>query len=94
MGFNEMCAYLHSQTAVDSEKGLDITFTYDPHYNRYFGDHDSRWTLELSDRLRKKLGPSPALSIGDDTLGIPVTGPVTITLPPGTGDRRVRLQAR
>jgi predicted acyltransferase len=34
------------------------------------------------------------LSISDEMLGILDIGPVTIILPPGTGARRVRLQAR
>ena len=56
MGYNEVCAYLHSGADVKPNQRLAILLNYDPHYCRYFGTKPSKWTLELSDGFRKKLG--------------------------------------
>ena len=56
MGFNEVCAYLHSDVAIDTSGGLSILFNYDSSYCQYFSGHSSSWTLELSERVLEKLG--------------------------------------
>jgi len=92
MGFNEFCAYLHSRIDVVGSGGLDMRFEYDSHYCRYFAMKPSTWTLQLSERYRKKLGTQGSLSLDGKTERRSISERQTITIPPGAGPRRARLQ--
>jgi len=92
MGFNEYCAYLHSRVDVVAGGGLDMRFEYDPHYCRYFAKNPSKWTLELSERYRKKLGTQSSLSVDGKVERRSVSERQTITIAPGVGTRSARLQ--
>jgi hypothetical protein len=52
MGFNETCAYLHTQISESGENAFSLELNYDDHYCKYFERKPSRWTLELSDEFR------------------------------------------
>jgi hypothetical protein len=94
MGFNEYCAYLHARVDVDSADGLRMRFDYDPHYCRHFAKKPSAWTLELSDRYLKKLGPKISLSVDGETQERPLSERQTLTIPPGVGKRRAHIQPK
>ncbi len=74
---NEYAAYLH--TRIESgEQPLSLSVYYDEHYCRYFGSHESKWVLHVSDETRRDLkSASPEKQ--------------TITIPAGVGRHIVRL---
>jgi hypothetical protein len=49
---NEFSAYLHTRVARDEASG-GLALQYDDHYCKYFGTHESKWVLHLSDELRR-----------------------------------------
>jgi hypothetical protein len=57
MTANEYSGYLHARIERGSEPGkpLSLVVYYDDHYCRYFASHDSKWTLHLSDDMRREL---------------------------------------
>ena len=63
MGFNETCAYLHSNISASGKDGFAIEFNYDDHYCRYFEKKPSIWTLELSDNFRQNLGQAASIYV-------------------------------
>jgi hypothetical protein len=76
---DEYTAYLHATVERDTSSGAVSSFavTYDPHYCRYFGAHDSSWVLHLSDEVRAASGGAePERRV--------------ITLRPGLGRRALR----
>jgi len=93
MGYNEVCAYVHSDIDIRTEGALTMLIDYDSHYSRYFADHESTWTLELSDRYRKKLAGNASVIIDGRSSEITLTSSQTITIPPGTGAHRVEIRA-
>jgi hypothetical protein len=50
MSDNEFVAYLHVKPGASSST-LGFTFEYDDHYCKYFANHNSTWTLHLSDDM-------------------------------------------
>jgi hypothetical protein len=92
MGFNEYCAYLHSRIEVVPAGGLHLRLGYNPHYCRHFDKKPSKWTLQLSDRYLKKLGPKASLSIGGKTEQRSLSEQQSITIPPGVGTRNIHLR--
>ena len=54
---DEYCAYLHTQVTQTGGDGStnSLLIHYDEHYCRYFANHESRWTLHLSDSMRQAL---------------------------------------
>lgn len=51
---NAFSGYLHSKTS-SLLSSLGFAFSYDDHYCKYFEDHESTWTLDLSDRALEEL---------------------------------------
>jgi len=93
MGYNEVCAYVHSRNDVQAADALTMIFDYDSHYCRYFSNHKSAWTLELSDRCRKKLGEDVSIIIDGKSMKIALTSSQTITIPQGVGTHKVEIRA-
>jgi hypothetical protein len=91
IGFNEYCAYLHSRIDIVPTGGLKMLFNYDPHYCAHFTGNPSRWTLELSERYRKKLGTKVSFSLDGKTKLRSLSQKQNITIQPGTGARSVQL---
>ena len=50
---DEFVGYLHAEPSA-SHSSLSFAFQYDDHYCKYFGNHDSIWTLQLSDDFLAK----------------------------------------
>jgi hypothetical protein len=93
MGYNEVCAYVHSNIDIQTEGALTMLFDYDSHYSRYFSNHESTWTLELSDRYRKKLAKNVSIIVDGKSSKITLTSSQTITIPPGVGAHKVEIRA-
>ncbi|MHC4329650.1 MAG: hypothetical protein ACYSWW_16175, partial [Planctomycetota bacterium] len=93
MGYNEVCAYVHSNIDIQTEGALAMLFDYDSHYSRYFSNHESTWTLELSDRYRKKLAKNVSIIIDGKSSKITLTSSQAITIPPGVGAHKVEIRA-
>jgi hypothetical protein len=51
---DEFVGYLHAKPSASSSS-ITFSFQYDDHYCKYFGNHDSTWTLHVSDDLLAKL---------------------------------------
>jgi len=94
MGFNEMCAYIHSTIEITAGVGIAILLNYDKHYCRYFSDHTSRWTLELSDRIREKLGEYVSIMINGKSEKIKLKRMQTIEIPAGVKFHRVVISGK
>jgi hypothetical protein len=92
MGYNEVCAYVHSDIDIQTEGALTIKLDYDGHYSRYFSNHESTWTLELSDRYRKKLAKNVSIIIDGKPSKIALRSSQTITIPPGVGTHKVEIR--
>jgi hypothetical protein len=91
MGFNEYCAYLHSQIDIIPTRGLKMRFNYNSHYCRHFARNPSRWTLELSERYLKKLGTRVSLSLNGKRELRPTSQRQSITIPSGIGIHSAQL---
>ncbi len=89
MGFNETCAYLH--TNISSPGNNMIELYYDDHYCRYFDTKPSNWTLELSDRLSN--GPDNTVMVSvDSKKSISVKGSKQqIEVPAGLGNHTIQI---
>jgi len=94
MGFNEYCAYLHGRVDVAEAGGLRVQFYYDPHYCRHFAKHSSRWTLELSDWYRAKLGGKVSLDVDGQAESRILAGQQAIVIPAGVGEFTIDLRRR
>lgn len=92
MGYNEVCAYVHSRNDVQAADGLAILFDYDSHYCRHFSNHKSTWTLELSDHYRKKLGKNVTMTIDGKSKDITLTRSQAINIPEGVGLHKVIIK--
>jgi len=105
MGYNEVCAYVHSNIDIQTAPAtpgpdpyppvagaLTMLFDYDSHYSRYFSNHKSTWTLELSDRYRKKLGGNVTIIIDGKSKKMAPTRSQAIDIPAGAGLHRVVIK--
>ncbi len=92
IGFNEYCAYLHSRIAARLGDGLRMQLEYDPHYCRHFGTNPSNWTLELSDRYRRKLGSKVTITIDGKKQSHALSERQTIMIPAGVGPHVVDIR--
>jgi hypothetical protein len=91
MGFNETCAYLHSLISDSGKDGFKIDFSYDDHYCKFFEKKSSKWTLELSDGLREKLGNKSSIMVDGKQMNI-VPGPAQIIeIPAGLGNHKLEI---
>ena len=88
---NEFCAFLHSRVDIVSDRGLELRVAYDAHYCRHFARHPSQWTLQLSERYLKRLGPRASLEVDGQAERRRVSERQTITIPPGLGIHNVHL---
>ena len=93
MGYNEVCAYVHANIDVQTDSALTMLLDYDSHYCRHFSNHESTWTLELSDRYRNKLAENASIIIDGKASKIALTRSQAITIPPGTGAHEVEIRA-
>ncbi len=91
MGYNEYCAYIHSNIDIVPSDGLKILLNYDPHYCTHFARNPSVWTLELSERYIKKLGTKVSFSLDGKTRLLSISQKQSITVPPGVGIRSAQL---
>jgi hypothetical protein len=77
---SEYTGYLHAQVEREDrpDQPASLAVFYDDHYCQYFASHESRWTLHLSDEMRRDLK---------------TTDPEkrTITIPKGLGRHTVCL---
>jgi hypothetical protein len=89
MGFNETCAYLHTDITSPTKSGIE--FHFDDHYCRYFEKEASRWTLELSDAFLKDLGNSVSLSIDSKKISLSPDLKQIIEIPAGLGTHSIQL---
>jgi hypothetical protein len=55
----EYSGYLHAAVAMAPGKDLQFVVDYDGHYCDWFATHPSRWTVHLSDEIRRRLAGSP-----------------------------------
>jgi hypothetical protein len=92
IGFNEYCAYLHSQIDIVPDSGLKILFNYDLHYCGHFAGNPSKWTLELSERYLKKLGTKVSFSLEGEKELLLLSEHQSITIPPGIGISSAQLR--
>ena len=74
---NEYAAYLHTRVERE-DQAPSLAVYYDEHYCKYFGTHESKWVLHLSDELRRNL-----------KTGAPEKQ--TVTIPKGVGKHVVRM---
>jgi hypothetical protein len=89
MGFNETCAYLHTNITSPEKNGIELF--YDEHYCRYFEKKPSRWTLELSDSFRENHGKDVTLSIDGRKFNLAGGSKHTLDIPAGLGKHRIEL---
>ena len=92
MGYNEVCAYVHSRIEVVPASGLHVLLDYDPHYCRRFAKNPSKWTLQLSDRYLKKLGRNATIIIDGKSKTMTLTRSQAIDIPAGVGRHRVVIK--
>jgi hypothetical protein len=92
MGYNEVCAYVHSNIDVQVGRALTMLLDYDSHYCRYFSNHKSTWTIELSDRYRRKLGRNATIVIDGRSRKMALTRSQAIDIPVGVGRHRVVIK--
>ncbi len=92
IGYNEVCAYVHSDINIQAAGALTMLLDYDSHYCRYFSNHKSTWTIELSDRYRKKLGRNATIIIDGKSKRMALTRSQAIDIPAGVGRHRVVIK--
>ena len=92
MGFNETCAYLHTDIASPGKNGIELF--YDDHYCRYFENKPSGWTLELSDSFISDMGKDADISI-DGKIIMPVRGAkLNLEIPAGLGTHWIEFHSK
>jgi hypothetical protein len=88
-GLNEIIAYLHAEV-LGGANGT-ITFRYQPEFCQHFAQHESTWSLHLSDAFRTRLARLGTVEVVVDGQGMPVSAAdyfqeqTDITLPAGVG---------
>ena len=94
MGFNETCAYLHSEVSDSGKDGFGIDFSYDDHYCRYFEKKSSLWTLELSESFKQNFIRGAKVNV-DGKLVLPEVSLVQkVEIPAGLGIHKLEIIAR
>jgi len=94
IGFNEICAYLHSDIDVSAADRLVIRIRYDDHYCRHFAKRPSHWTLELADRYRERLGRQIGIEIDGKVKNRAPAARQTLTLPAGVGVHTLQIRSQ
>jgi hypothetical protein len=90
MGFNETCAYLHAGISSTATNGFKIS--YDNHYCKFFEKNPSTWTMELSDRYRKKYGDNVSVYVDGKPVRSKLSQRQKINVPAGLGDHSIEIQ--
>ena len=94
---DEFIGYMHANPAAANT--LNFTFDYDPHYCKYFANHTSTWTLQLTDTLLSKLKSLGQVDITTDGNTITVDSStyfnttITLNVPPGTCTHTIQFSA-
>ncbi len=91
MGFNETCAYLHSEIFETEDDVFGINFTYDAHYCRYFEKKPSVWTVEFSEHFREAMGTGISVQVDGKPAPTALTAIQKITIPPGLGIHTIKI---
>ena len=91
MGFNETCAYLHSEISDSGKDGFGIEFSYDDHYCKYFEKKPSKWTLEFSDNFRQKLGNDYSVYVDGKPILSDLSSSQIIEIPAGLGSHTIKI---
>lgn len=103
MSMDEWVGYLHARldSAQPNARQIELRFRYEAPFGRYFAAAPSRWTLHLSDEVLSELrnwGWTQVVIDGKVTETVHArfyfTETLTVTLPPGTGARRVVFRRR
>ena len=93
MGYNELCAYLHSDVDAKPKDGLTILLNYDGHYCRYFEKKPSMWTLELSDGFRRTAGGAASIYVDGKKSKTTVQSRQVLEVPAGLGVRSITIRS-
>jgi len=91
MGFNETCAYLHSEISDTGTDGFGINFNYDGHYCKYFEKKQSVWTFEISDNFRHALGTGVSILVDGKPALTGLSASQKIEIPAGLGIHTLRV---
>ena len=91
MGFNECCAYLHTQISNTKGSKPGLEFSYDDHYCKYFENKASRWTFETSDDFRNAVGSKSWLFIDGKKVKKPMTDRQILEIPSGLGKHTLHI---
>lgn len=89
MSMDEFIGYLHARnTGGWNESGNKLTLKlgYDPHYCRYFKEHDSVWRLEIADWLEQSAGEYTLKVDGKVQLKSGI-----VEVPEGTGSHDIEI---
>jgi hypothetical protein len=89
ISFNEFIGYLHAGNSgnLDMSSGrLSLNISYDEHYCSFFGNHESVWTIELSDWLLKEFGQPSSVSVDAKKSEL---SKGEVSLPSGTGQHTI-----
>jgi len=95
---DEFIGYMHASPAILNP--LTFTFNYDPHYCKYFANHTSTWTLELTDTLLSQLrsiGRVNVMTDGNTTTVDSSTyfnATMTLNVPHGTGIHAIQFSPK
>ena len=91
MGFNETCAYLHSEISDSGKDGFGIEFNYDNHYCKYFEKKPSKWTLEFSDNLKQNFGTDYSVCVDGKPILSDLSSSQIIEIPAGLGLHTIEI---
>ena len=91
MGFNETCAYLHTDISDSGQDGFAIELNYDDHYCRYFEKKASVWTLELSDNFRQNFGPAASIYVDGKPINTTLSSTQKVKIPVGLGTHKLEI---
>ncbi len=94
MGFNETCAYLHSEISDSGTGGLGIEFIYDNHYCKYFEKKPSGWTLEFSESFIRNFPKGTSVFV-DGKMNLTELDLVQkVEIPAGLGTHKLEIITR
>lgn len=91
MGFNETCAYLHSDITDSGKDGFAIEFRYDDHYCKYFEKKASVWTLELSNSYRQNFGAAASVYVDGKPVTTALSSSQKVEIPAGLGTHKLEI---
>jgi len=91
MGFNETCAYLHSEISDAGTDGFGINFNYDRHYCKYFEKKQSVWTFEISDYFRQALGNGVSILVDGKPALTGLSASQKVEIPAGLGIHTLKV---